>query len=151
MQRLLQKYPWGIFWDILKLLDAHSCLPAVIAPQQRWQKGTCASERPQAPPSATAQSHLCWALQRATAGTGGPEARARAPSRSSTAALIEKKWHEGTGGIFKSAQQPPAHVDLHISIGAPRGSTYPSVHPGDRDNGWRNIKSADGRVRTIIF
>ena len=80
MQRLT-KNPWGIFWDILKLLDAHSHLPAVIAPQQRWQKGTCANEHPQAPSSATAQSHLCWAFQCATAGTGGPELHPVKPVR----------------------------------------------------------------------
>lgn len=56
-----------------------------------------------------------------TAGTGGPEVWARAPSHCCSVALIEKNWHEGTGGILKSAQQPPAHVDLHTSIGAPRG------------------------------
>lgn len=32
-----------------------------------------------------------------------------------------KNWHEGRGGIFKSAQQTPAHVDLHIRVGAPWG------------------------------
>lgn len=90
-------------------------------PAAEMAKGTCASEHPQAPPSAAAQSHLCWAFQRVTVGTGGPEARARAPSHCSTAALIETNWCEKTGGILKSAQQPPACVDLRISIGAHRG------------------------------
>lgn len=55
-----------------------------------------------------------------TARTGGPEAQARALSCCNTTALVEKKRCEGTWGIFTSAQQPSAHVDLHISIGAPR-------------------------------
>lgn len=41
-------------------------------PAAEMAKGTCASEHPQAPPSAAVQSHLCWAFQRVTVGTGGP-------------------------------------------------------------------------------
>lgn len=61
--------------------------------------------------SATAQSPLL-----ATCRNHGPDAWARVPSHCTTAALAEKNWHGGTGGIFKSAQQPSAHVDQHIFI-----------------------------------
>lgn len=91
--------------------------------------------RPQPQPKVTFAGHFSVP----TAGTGGPEAWARAPSCCSTAALTEKNWHEGARGIFKPAQQPPAHVDLHLSISA----------PGGRGRGWRNINSAEGQVSAI--
>lgn len=80
----------------------------------------CASDDPQAPRSATAQSCQLSSSE-CQCRNHGPEAQAPAPSHCTTAALAEKNWHGGTGGIFKSAQQSSAHVDQHIFIIGCRG------------------------------
>lgn len=108
----LTKSPWGIFWDILKLLDDQSHLPAGITAQQSWQKCVL-MKTPQQHPQPQ-HSHLCWAFQSASCRNSSPEAQACAPSHCTTAALAEKNWHGVTEGIFKSAQQLSAHVGQHI-------------------------------------
>lgn len=118
MQRLT-KSPWGIFWDILKLLDAQSHLPAGITAQQSWQKCVL-MKTPPAAPSATAQSPLlgiseCQLQEQQPWGSG----MCSLPLYHSSPGRKELAW--GNRGDFKSAQQPSAHVGQHIFIIVSRG------------------------------
>lgn len=61
-------------------------------------------------------------------------------------AVAQQSWQRKT-----SMREQGEFLNQHSRLLFMWISTYPSVHPGDRGNGWRNINSAEGQVRTIIF
>lgn len=117
------KKPVGNFLGHFKAPRRSQSSASSYRPAAETAEGNvCQRTPPSTALSQSAKSPLLGiSVCRPTAGTGGPEARARAPSCCSTAVPTGKNWHEGRGGIFKSAQQTPAHVDLHIRVGAPWG------------------------------
>lgn len=108
----------GIFAGHFKASAYSQSSACSYHPTAEWQK-CMPVKTPKHPPQPQC-SHVCWAFRSANSRPMAPRLRlALPPTAPQQPWQKELAWENG--GIFKSAQQPSAHVDQHTFIIAFRG------------------------------